>query len=219
MSARTENTGDGDIRVAIDAPDSITQAGVASFLRQDKRLCVVADEAADTDVTVAVRENVDAATLEGLRMPGNCPTPRFLLVFEKSWNVDVAVAVARGVRAVLSRADCSPAALSDALVSLAAGGGALPGPLLGRLLDLVQCTCGEVRAEGEIPTGPGAAPPALLDRREADILRWLADGLNLAEVSRKVSYSERTIKNVLIQNKVTDYKFDNLNVASLKGLL
>ncbi len=36
-----------------------------------------------------------------------------------------------------------------------------------------------------------------LSQREADILRLIADGLDTAEIATTLSYSERTVKNVI----------------------
>lgn len=36
-----------------------------------------------------------------------------------------------------------------------------------------------------------------LTAREADMLRLVSEGLDTAEIARKTSYSERTVKNVL----------------------
>ena len=72
----------------------------------------------------------------------------------------------------------------------AAGNGAVPPDLLGRLLAQVGALQRKV-------LGPRGLPFAGLADREVEVLRLVADGLDTAEIAAKLSYSPRTIKNVL----------------------
>ncbi|WP_406106356.1 helix-turn-helix transcriptional regulator [Micromonospora globbae] len=72
----------------------------------------------------------------------------------------------------------------------AAGEGSLPPDLLGRLLQQVGALQRDVLApRGLTVTG--------LHDREVEVLRLLADGFDTAEIAVKLSYSQRTIKNIL----------------------
>lgn len=57
-------------------------------------------------------------------------------------------------------------------------------------------------SDGDIPVQPGAGksdvdiPAARLTQREEEVLRLLAEGLGMAEIAERLSYSERTVKNV-----------------------
>jgi len=70
------------------------------------------------------------------------------------------------------------------------GDGDLPSDLLGRLISQV----GSLRpgANG----GPGV-PPSGLTPREVDVVRLVAGGMSTGEIAGKLSYSERTVKNIL----------------------
>ncbi|MGP3926333.1 helix-turn-helix domain-containing protein [Streptomyces sp. 8N616] len=45
--------------------------------------------------------------------------------------------------------------------------------------------------------GPMGLTPSGLEVREVEVLRLLADGLDTTEIAQKLSYSERTIKNII----------------------
>jgi DNA-binding NarL/FixJ family response regulator len=73
---------------------------------------------------------------------------------------------------------------------VAAGDGEIPPDLLGRLLDQL----GRLQRQVLAPRGltfAGLAP------REIEVLRLVADGYDTAEIAERMSYSERTVKNVL----------------------
>jgi DNA-binding NarL/FixJ family response regulator len=44
---------------------------------------------------------------------------------------------------------------------------------------------------------PNGLTTAGLSKREVDILRMLADGMETAEIAQRLNYSERTIKNTI----------------------
>ena len=73
---------------------------------------------------------------------------------------------------------------------LAAGEGTLPPDLLGRLLRQV----GELQRQVLSPRGLTFSG---LTERETAVLRLLAEGLDTAEVGRRLFYSERTVKNII----------------------
>jgi DNA-binding NarL/FixJ family response regulator len=72
----------------------------------------------------------------------------------------------------------------------AAGDGSVPPDLLGRLLRQV----GRLQRQVLAPRGLTFTG---LSEREVDVLRLVADGLDTSEIARHLSYSERTIKNVI----------------------
>ncbi|MEV0253780.1 response regulator transcription factor [Streptomyces sp. NPDC050732] len=179
-----ENSAD-PLRVYLQAPDAITEAGLRRFMESEERLSLVEwDGNTRVDVNVVALDTVDDRALRKLgALP--CSDAPFLLVVEEKWRADVPAAVQRGVRAVLDRADCSAETLVRTLLTLGRGGGALPPTLQGELLDRIR------RADHGDPVAPE------LDERETDILRLLSEGWCLPEISEKVCYSERTVKNIL----------------------
>ncbi|MFC4508398.1 MULTISPECIES: helix-turn-helix transcriptional regulator [Streptomyces] len=175
-------------RVAVHAADPLTQLGLTSCLERRPQLTLTPLEEADS-VVVAV-ETADTTTLDTLR---SLPAPdraRFTLVVGNGWYADPSAAVECGVRAVLWRSEATPATLVRTVVSVAAGQAWLPPAVQGRLLDQVEHVQREVlRPRGLTPSG--------LTSREIDVLRLVSEGMDLAEIALRMSYSERTIKKIV----------------------
>lgn len=179
------------VRVAIHASDPVTRAGLASHLHDDHRMSVVPHtQAGDTDVTVVAADTADVTTLSGLRTLNDDPHACFALVVGRHWQADIFAAVDQGVRAVVWRENFTPEVFTQALVTVADGGGSFPPALQGTLMRQVQWTHREVLA----PRGLAAST---VSAREVDVLRLLAEGEGMMEIAAKLSYSERTVKYVL----------------------
>ena len=88
-----------------------------------------------------------------------------------------------GAVGVLSKSTLTPEALASAVRGAVKGAGVLAQEIL---VDLVA---------GARPNG--ASPTRGLTARELRVLRLIADGRQTREVARELSYSERTVKNVL----------------------
>ena len=86
--------------------------------------------------------------------------------------------------------DATGLALVGAVRNAAAGDGTLPSDLLGRLLQQV----GRLQRQVLAPRGLSFSG---LSEREVDVLRLVAEGLDAGEIATRMSYSERTIKNVI----------------------
>ncbi len=65
--------------------------------------------------------------------------------------------------------------------------------------------------------GPRGLTAAGLETREVAVLRLLADGLDTAEISRELSYSERTIKNI-VSGMMTRLGFRNRTHAVVHAI-
>jgi DNA-binding NarL/FixJ family response regulator len=93
-------------------------------------------------------------------------------------------AVEAGVAGALVRAEATPQALLQCLRSVAAGNGSIPTAVLGRLLARPRT--------GGRPGGAGE-----LTGRELDVLRLLSKGQNTRQIAGDLSYSEKTVKNIV----------------------
>ena len=93
-------------------------------------------------------------------------------------------AVQAGIAGFLVRSQMTPAALSSSLRAVVAGNGTLPPSLLGRLLEML--------ARGATRGVNGPLAP-----RELGVLRLLAEGDDTRDIAVKLSYSERTVKNIV----------------------
>ncbi|MFE9360575.1 response regulator transcription factor [Streptomyces olivaceoviridis] len=174
--------------VAVQSTDPITRCGLEHALERSPQLVLTSVE--EADVVVVALDTVDAAAVETLQALKPGEDARFVVVASRGWYVDPTLAVECGVRAVLWREEANANALVRAVAMVAAGQAWLPPSVQGRLLDQVEHVQREVlRPRGLTSSG--------LTGREIDVLRMLSEGLDLAEIAQKMSYSERTIKKII----------------------
>jgi DNA-binding NarL/FixJ family response regulator len=179
------------ITVRVHARDPISEAGVASELRPRPEVRVISSkDTADASVVVVVADLLDDDVLASLRVIQRGGRARVVLVASSLDDSDLVKAVETGVVGLVRRREATPDRLVTVIVAAAAGEGSVPPDLLGRLLDQV----GKLQRHVLGPRGivfTGLAP------REVEVLRLLADGLDTAEIARRLCYSERTVKNVV----------------------
>jgi DNA-binding NarL/FixJ family response regulator len=115
---------------------------------------------------------------------------RIVLVATRIDDRGLVSAVEAGITGLVRRAEATPLALVGAVRLAASGDGSVPPDLLGRLLRQV----GRLQRQVLAPRGLNFTG---LTEREIDVLRLVADGLDTGEIAQRLSYSERTIKNVI----------------------
>jgi len=173
------------------AGDPISQAGVVSQLRPRPEIRVVEEiDIEQARVAVIVTDQVDEQSLRVLRAVQRGGIPRTVLVAGVLDDAALAAAAEAGVSGLLRRTDATPETLARTIVRVAAGQGEVPADLLGRLLDQVG------RLQRQVLTPRGIGFSGLTDR-ETRVLRLVADGHDTAQIAGMLSYSERTVKNVL----------------------
>ena len=177
--------------LAVYAADPVLRVGVVQQLRHRPEIELVdADDADSAQVSLVVVDHVDddvAALLNRLRH--NSAT-RTGLVIGTLGAGGLQRVIECGVAAVLRRAEADQDQLLRLVLATGNGEGMLPGDLLGDLLNHV----GSLQRSA---LDPGALSLSTLTTREADMLRLVSEGLDTAEIARKTSYSELTVKNVL----------------------
>ena len=179
------------ITTYIHCTDPISLAGVVSQLRLRPEVRVVEELEVDTAwVAVVVAEHLDDDTARVIRGLCRADRPRIVLVATTIDESTLGVAAEAGVAGLLRRTDATADRLVQAILRVAAGEGVVPPDLLGRLLEQVGSLQRQVLA-------PRGLTFSGLTRREADVLRLLADGLDTSEIASQMCYSERTVKNVL----------------------
>ena len=179
----------GRTAVFIHADDPISEAGLAAQLRRQPELHVVEGEPAEAAVAVVVADDVDddaARVVRSMRRSG----PKVVVVATRLDDAGLMNAAEAGACAMLRRSEAQPHCLVGAIQTAAAGDGTLPPDLLGRLLENV----GRLQRQVLSPRGMTLSG---LTEREIDVLRLVADGYDTAAIARKLSYSQRTIKNVI----------------------
>ena len=178
------------IAVMIHAEDPISEAGLAAQLRRQPELHLVEDGEPDQAVVaVIITEDVDDETARVVRCVRR-RGPKVVVVATRLDDAGLINAAEAGACGLLRRSEAHPHRLVEAVRTAAAGDGTLPPDLLGRLLDHV----GRLQRQVLAPRGITLTG---LTEREVDVLRLVADGFDTAEIARKLSYSQRTIKNVI----------------------
>lgn len=185
MSPVTQST----VRVVVRGGDPVSEAGVASQLRYHHDLEVLPSGAATApDVVVLIADLVNEDTAQTIRTIVRDESARVVLVAALVDGSAVLAAVEAGVAAIVRRSEATPDRLVTAIRAASTGDGHLPPDLLGRLLQQV----GTSQAR---PAAPQGLRFGGLTQRELTVLRLIADGYSTREIARRLSYSERTIKN------------------------
>jgi DNA-binding NarL/FixJ family response regulator len=115
---------------------------------------------------------------------------RAVLVASALDDSGLIAAVEAGVIGLVRRTEATPERMVQVITRAASGEGSVPSDLLGRLLSQV----GSLQRQVLVPRGLTFTG---LAAREVEVLRLVADGLDTAEISMKLGYSERTVKTVL----------------------
>jgi len=179
------------VRVALQAMDPVSHAGLAALLQFRGDICLLrSQQRADAQVLVAAAERLTPDVVAALRRAGAETGAPIVLVCQEVAEADLMTAVECRVVAILPRSAVTTERLAHSVRAAAAGGGVLPPNLIGELLKQVDRMQRDVLA----PNGLNASG---LTPREIDVLRLMADGFDTNEIAGKLCYSERTVKNVL----------------------
>ncbi|WP_405097554.1 response regulator transcription factor [Micromonospora sp. NBC_01412] len=178
------------VPVYVHATDPISWTGVTGQLTGRPEVRVLAEaEAAEAAVTLVVVDSLTPQRVQSLRRLRREQT-RLVLVPSTLDDGQLSAAVECGVVGVVRRGEASGTRLVEVILSAARGEGSVPADLLGRLLNQMR------RLQREV-LDPRGLTLGGLSAREVDVLRLVADGFETREIATKLSYSERTVKNVV----------------------
>ncbi|UKY53269.1 response regulator transcription factor [Streptomyces inhibens] len=199
------------VTVTVHASDPLGRAGVVSHLQHQPSVEIVEDQGGATareraeegrgkdsgetvgTVAVTLVERFDELAAAELRRLIRGGDQRVVLIARDLREPELMTVVEYGVRAILWRHQATPQRLLRAVQSAARGEGHLPPDLISRLLTQV----GQFRRSAMASTSVALVPTVGMAPREVDVLRLIADGLDTRQISEKLAYSERTVKNVL----------------------
>ncbi|MFI5684852.1 LuxR C-terminal-related transcriptional regulator [Streptomyces sp. NPDC051636] len=194
-SSRTTHPGTADsadrIPVAVHAPDPILREGVLGQLRRYPEVDLRKEgDSGPGTVALLVDDVLDEAALTRLRRLVRSEGARAVLVVRSLREAELLDVIECGVGAIVWRHEATATRLVQAVLAAARGDGDLPADLVGRLISQVGTL--HRSAAGR----PGAAASGLTPR-EVDVLRLVAEGFDTGQIASKLSYSERTVKNVM----------------------
>ncbi|MFC8130944.1 LuxR C-terminal-related transcriptional regulator [Streptomyces sp. NPDC057302] len=176
------------VRVAVSAPDPISREGVISQLRRHPEVELDGDSE-PVSVALLVEDTLDEAALARLRRAVRSEGARAVLVAGTVREHELLEVIECGVGAIVWRHEATAQRLVQAVLTTARGGGDLPADLLGQLIGQV----------GRLHRGSADLQGSFLSftKREVDVVRLVAEGFDTSEIAMKLSYSERTVKNVM----------------------
>jgi DNA-binding NarL/FixJ family response regulator len=179
------------IDVCVWAADPLSRAGTVAQLRGVPGLRVVDEaELGEPGVAVVAADDVDAEAVRAIRGLRRRGIDGVALLVSRLDDRSLLAAVEAGVGGVLRRSEATVGNIVATIRAVAGGEGTLPPDMLARLLQQV----GQLQRQVLAPRGLTFSG---LTERELNVLRLLADGLDTAEVSGQLFYSERTVKNII----------------------
>lgn len=188
------------IATAVVADDPISRAGISAQLQGRPELELVGDLDQAT-IAVVVTDEVGDESAQQITRVLRSGCQQVAAVVTDLDDAGVLRAIEAGACTILRRSEAGSQQLADALVRAVDGHGSLPPDLLGSLLSQVGALQRNVlQPRGLLVSG--------FSEREIEVLRLLAEGLDTAEVAEKLSYSERTVKNI-VHGVVTRFNLRN----------
>ena len=177
--------------VVVRATDPILHNGVCMALRSRDDVRVVdGDPDGSAVVALLVADRLDEPMTRLLSALHHQGFTRIVLVAGEVDDNEILGAVEHGVCAVARRADAGPEVLVRLIKAAAAGEGALPPDLLGRLLNRVSRLQSQVLQPRGLHLGG-------MSNRETEVLRLVASGFSTQEIADELCYSQRTVKSIL----------------------
>lgn len=178
------------IDVYISACDPVSREGIVGQLR-GHAVTLVDEGGLHPDVVgLVVVEDVDEQAAQQIRALKHRGLERLVVIATRVEDGGLLAAVEAGANGFLRRNQSTASRLLETIRTAAAGDGALPPDLLGRLMGQV----GRLQRQVLNPRGLGFAG---LTDREVKVLKLLAEGLDTNEVGHQLFLSERTVKNIV----------------------
>lgn len=184
----------GQVTVSVITDDPVGADAVQAYLRTAADLRVLPrDRARDADVVVAVTTTPTPellGALEEVHRAGSSPRRCVVLICDPLPERLLARAFRYGVVSIVPRRSATRETITAAVQASGRGSSMLSGPVTRWLAD-------HGREFQQVLLSTHGITAGGLTTREVDILRLLADGMSTAEVAQRLSYAERTIKNVI----------------------
>jgi DNA-binding NarL/FixJ family response regulator len=197
----------GPVFLAVQATDPSVGAKAAADLRGRPGIVTLsATSAHRADVVLVLDELVSEQTLAWMRRVASQTArqeSKFVVVGDAIRGSKLRQAAACGLVSVLPRRGCDYDRIVGAVMHLQQGRVELPGAEIRSLLAPARPQSDGTAPAAASRPGPGGDHMAgsraavWLDDREREALRLVAEGLDTVQIARALSYSERTVKNII----------------------
>jgi DNA-binding NarL/FixJ family response regulator len=182
------------VAVAVLAGDPLTGEGAVAHLSARPEVRVLgAERQHEAEVVLIVVDRITEDTIklmERIADESLGDEARFVLVGDGVREHHLLRAVTCGVVSVIPRREADYDRICRVIVDVHEGRPELPAAALGWLI-------GRLRAIHQDVLEPNGLTAAGLETREVDVLALLAEGLSTFEISQRLNYSERTVKNII----------------------
>jgi DNA-binding NarL/FixJ family response regulator len=176
------------VPVAVYSADPILREGVIAQLRGRAEVTLT-DREIDGTVALAVADDLDDETIAVCRRMSRDGLAHVVAILTTLDDAALLTGFEAGVQGFIRRNAAVPERLVPVVLAVARGEVSVPPDLVGGLLLHLS----RVQASG-LSFDP--TPDALSDR-ELDVLRLASEGLETAEIAKRLAYSERTVKGVV----------------------
>jgi DNA-binding NarL/FixJ family response regulator len=182
------------LTVAVLAGDPVTGEGAVACLRAQPGLSVLtADRLAEAEVVLILVGRVTEETLDLMQRTAessNRDDLRFVLVGDGVREHQLLRSLTYGLVSFIPRQEADFGKIVRAISGMRHGRLELPAVASGWLAQRIRAIERDVLE----PKGLNAIG---LETREVEVLRLLAEGLGTPEIAQRLSYSERTVKNII----------------------
>jgi DNA-binding NarL/FixJ family response regulator len=182
------------VTVAVMATEPLVGEGAVAYLRTCPGITPVEADCLDrSSVVLVIASQVDEGTLAILQRAAELVPDRemrFVLVCDDIREPQLLRALNWGLVSVLPRRETDYERIARALVNARDGKVELPADAHGWLEERIRLVQRDVLAPLDL-TAAG------LYTREVEVLRLLAEGADTLEIARRLSYSERTVRNII----------------------
>jgi DNA-binding NarL/FixJ family response regulator len=182
------------VTVAVIASEPLVAQGAAACLRAYQGIALVSPDSIDRAGVVLVLDGqVSDKTLSFIQHTAEQVPDRemrFVLVCDGIREAQLLRALEWGMVSVLQRQDVDYGQIARALVNARDGKVELPTDAHRWLEERIRSVQRDVLA-------PHGLTAAGLYAREVEVLRLLAEGMDIAQIARRLSYSERTVRNII----------------------
>jgi len=193
------------VTVAVIATEPLVALGAAACLRAYPGIALVPPDSLDRAAVVLVIDGqVSEKTLSVMKHAAEQAPDRemrFVLVCDGIREPQLLRTLGWGMVSVLPRQDADYGQIARALVNARDGRLELPPDAGGWLEERIRSVQRDVLA-------PHGLTTAGLYTREVEVLRLLAEGIDTLEIAQQLSYSERTVRNI-IHGMLTRMKLRN----------
>lgn len=182
------------LTVAVLAGDPVTGEGAVACLRGHPGICVLtADRLAEAEVVLILVGRVTEETLDLMQRTAEASARedlRFVLVGDGVREHQLLRSLTYGLVSFIPRQEADFGKIVRAIAGMRHGRLELPAVASGWLAQRIRAIERDVLE----PKGLNAIG---LETREVEVLRLLAEGLGTPEIAQRLSYSERTVKNII----------------------